>query len=344
LQQAQNAPDQQQQFYGALRKLATIDPQKYGEAAMNTSPLAQMGAMADVQLKRAQAENTKAEAQTRGVLPLPNGQYLHIKPTGDTEILGEAIPLSDEGKKLHDLLNLHGKMGDKLAPDVQQGVTQPTQGDQIQNQINYALMPPDQQKAADERAKAIQEADQQIVDAKTARDQMLPSLNQMDVLNSSGKLPSTFPEEQAAGSKLLQGFGMGNGEADTYVNTFKQLNSGNFTKGLSSFLASGGGNRMELPITEALKVSNAIPLNSSDPARQKMINQLRISAHNSVIAAQNKAARLRDPNAPIIPELPMNTSKKIFTMQEVVDKAKARGVPPEAIIKKIQETGNLVAQ
>lgn len=342
IQQAQQANDptqQQGQFYSALQQLGAINPNKYGQAAAQTSPLAQMGNLAALQLQKADA----AAKQTESIkaIPHPDGTTTLYDGNMNTKTIGTQIPMSDEGKKLHDFLNLNGQMGDNLA-------AQPSMGANIQNQIKYAMMTPDQQKAQDalseQKAKAIQDADQAVIDTKAQRDQILPSLNQMDAINDRGNLPSVMPEEQAEGSNLFHSMGMGTGATANDVSNFSQLNSGEFVNTLKSFLAGGGGARMDVPVVTAMQKAGGVPLAQPQQGRKNGINQLRLAATNQVIAAQNKAAQLRDPNATVTPELPMNTNKKIFTMQEVNDKAAQRKMNPSDIIKLIQSSGNLVAQ
>src|ERR1700760_2056039 len=99
--------DPLQNFQMMAAKLASVNPSAYGaQATAAQNPLAIASSMLDNRVKAAQSANDLAEAQARSVHPLPNGQMLVMHPDGSHEILGPAMPQSEEGKKIHDLMAL----------------------------------------------------------------------------------------------------------------------------------------------------------------------------------------------------------------------------------------------
>ncbi len=325
-----------------LNQIAQANPSadNVNSAAQTQSPYYSAMMKMGMQQKEAEIAQKESEAIKNSIVDTPTGKVLVNTKTGEQIPIGNHIYASPEVQKLHDLNNFAKKQTAEMPPAADaSSQPQPSIPSGINDQLIAGM-------SADPagRAKSMQEADQSVIDTKAARDLMLPSLNHMDLINDSGDLPSVAPEEIAAGSTMLQAAGMTNGEKANAVNTFQQLNSGNFTKGLSSFFSSGNGMRMEKAIADAVSISNSIPLSVPPEARKKMINQLRISAYNATIAAQNKAAQLRNPTAPVTPELPMNFKGKIHTMQEVMETAAKHKQDPSQVIDFIKKQGGLVAQ
>ncbi len=328
-----------QQRLAAMNQAAQAYPSAENvqqQAQMSSTPYFMQQMMQQMQKQQADIAKTGAEAQSLLVKPMDTPLAIINPKTGELKVhypdgsvsgqLGNGMPFKSDPTQL-----------DQNGQPIQGA----TQGG------SYWSQTPDVRAAMTaqqtERLKAIQDADQAVTNSKVTRDQLLPTLNQMDVINKSGNLPSVLPEAQAEGSTLLQNFAGMSGDKAKAVNTWDQLNSGNFTKGIQSLFAQGAGIRMEKPIADAVGKQNNIPTAVPQETREQMLNQLRTSAYNNVIASQNRAALLRNPNAQTQQEIPLNFSGKIHSMQEVMQTAQKYKHDPQQVIQYIKSQGGVVA-
>lgn len=317
---------------------------------MTQSPFAAIQLQIPVQQQQADLANKKAATFKDSLAKDAAGNTIYTDAdTGQQTAIGHtATFVNPDVQKLHELgqiqtLQNGGAYGTQSQ---QQGQNSPAGS--VGGLINQAFMT-DAQKAdaavqATKRQENIQEADKSVAAAKTARDSILPGIQEMENINNSGNLPSIMPEEQAAGSNLMSAVGAGNGAVANSVARWNSINSGNFTKALSGVFAGSPGMRMEKPIAEAVSKGAGIPLEVPQKGRADILQQFKVNAYNQVVNAQNNAARLRDPNAQPIPNLPANFTGKMHYMDEVNSTAQKYGQTPQQVMDFIKSKGGVIVQ
>lgn len=347
-----------QRYANVLNQAAQANPtpENFGAAVQAQSPYFSQMMQMNAQQKEAEIENKKSETVKNAIIDTPTGKVLVNPNTGEQVPVGQHIYASPDVQKLHDLNNFSQTLPSS-APAVtplQSGeptatpATAEAQPNSVSDLIKAAYRTPDQQAAATatatEKAKNLQEAQQDVVNTKAATADLIPALNQLDSLNSDPNLPSVLPDEVGQASNVLHKVGLTNGRASDLVNQWNQTNGQKLVGGIKAFTSSGSGSRLDLPIAHALMNANGIDLSGTASGRADRINQARIELYNSNIVAQNRAAQFSNPNAKSLPTIPLNFKGKIYTMAEIENGAAAKKIPLEEALKRVKASGSLVVQ
>lgn len=333
--QAPGAPPdmaRQMQYASPLARAAALNPAVFGQQAMQAaSPLTQY----DLQMKRAEAENKAAETFKSELYTHPTtGDVMQHDPnTGEVKMIYKGLPqpTSEAGKIMHDvkagLLPTTSANAPPAAPqgDGGQPVAAPPPGDSgamvaptnggfipgnsgnpvntpnIQDTVNYAMLPPNQQAEAIAQAgdigKAKAEAIQNFNASENIRQQLITVLDKMESINDkvpSGSLGVPYTDVNTEHAKELYSnnapdsmWGSDKGEAAAQAADWDLLNNTQLVSGISALASSGSVGRMDIPIINAVAKANGIDKTLNPKGRQRLIEELRKIVNNRQTSSAN---------------------------------------------------------
>lgn len=334
---------------------------------MTQSPFAAIQMQIPIQQQQADLVNKNASSIKDGISTDAAGNNIHLAPSDPSRPVSATNPLvqtvigvnshyiSPQGKNLEDL-NKFQQLNPSAANGStgQQGQNTPTGG--VGGLINQAFMT-DAQKAAaaaqqEEQAKAVQAAKEDVVNVNNMAQQSMAGIDQLHQINQNPHLPrggfGMSPEQQAELSNQVgQTTGTPTPVADAY-NSWNQTSQGKIVQGVKDFMASSTGQRLDLPLVQAIKSANIPTPEGSQKATDENINKFATNIYNAQIMAKNRLAQLQNPNAPTLPikplTAPFNPKAQTFTMDQVMQKAQQRGMKPNDVINAIHSSGNWVQQ
>lgn len=365
-QQANDPQQRQQQFVSALQRLAAANPTKYGEEAMKAaSPLAQMGAFADAQLKRAQASNLESEAIKNDYIPIDK-PMLHVDhKSGEKSIVTPGGVMFLNGPRAGQSIgNTQAPPQTADASTTAGGTAAPDQGGGS-DWASYGSATPAGQEAykvhAQTRQKQVDDAYEAMTRSKIEQQNMENILDKMKSVNKKVPHgPKALIEAQELGSKAASVLPSGTPFVDATGDTaaagsdWDKFNNQLNVSGISKFYESAKGGRMELPITHAILNAGGIDKTLAPEKRDEQIEQLREIGRNQVIAAHNAYNKLRDPNAKEMPLLNKYGTQnpdpsappqpKTLTMEQVKKNAAHFGMTVDQIIQNAKARGYQVQQ
>jgi hypothetical protein len=144
-------------------------------------------------------------------------------------------------------------------------------------------------------------------DAKVAEERGAAAINAAKIQESTKPLLAAIDQALAINQKVPYGpFGIaegkrnlsnlpivGDGEAAKYAGQWDQLMGQNIMNGI----ASSGLGRMDIPIVNAIKAANGIPMENHPAAREQMLRTLRTLVQNHATSAGNIVPALNEPGA-----------------------------------------------